>query len=172
MKHFTVNLLPVIFIGNTKLQFISTAFYSYCQANISVFLQCGLDKSSGVSCKFHMKRFWDMTGTYKMIKTCGLERFASTVSKLAPFTGQATGAAWHRRTISLPPLITLNIVYCSIIFNFPLIFQFYMLMNFSYLNFAPQNFNTQILPFKLMLTLQVHVQTWTRLVFQFHVNLS
>jgi len=42
----------------------------------------GLEKSTGVTCKFYMRRFWDMVGTYKMVCTSGFEKFAHSVGGL------------------------------------------------------------------------------------------
>jgi hypothetical protein len=42
----------------------------------------GLEKSTGVTCKFFMRRFWEMSGIYKMVTMVGYERFAHAIGGL------------------------------------------------------------------------------------------
>jgi hypothetical protein len=39
-----------------------------------------------VTCKIYLKRFWEMVGTYKMVRMLGFERFATAVGNYLAVT--------------------------------------------------------------------------------------
>lgn len=39
----------------------------------------GVEKNTGLTCKFFMRRFWDMIGTYNLVSYIGLDKFAVSV---------------------------------------------------------------------------------------------
>jgi len=53
---------------------------TFCRSGMTMM---GRDISSGVTCTFHMKRFWEQCGTYKMVRMVGFERFATSVGDMS-----------------------------------------------------------------------------------------
>ena len=43
--------------------------------------QTATEKKTGQTCVFHMKRFVDLSGTFKIVATLGMEKFASAMGK-------------------------------------------------------------------------------------------
>ena len=46
--------------------------------------QEGLDQKSGSACKFWLKRFVEMSGTYRMVSRSGFEKFAHAMGASSP----------------------------------------------------------------------------------------
>jgi hypothetical protein len=45
-------------------------------------LQKGFDKKTGSSCTFHLNRFVEISGTYKLVTVVGFEKFAQAMGEL------------------------------------------------------------------------------------------
>ena len=77
-----------------------------------------------MTCKFHLRRFWDMVGTYNLVSYLGFDKFATVIGKLS-FNSDVIGNnkvvsnLWCRiRFNAVPNACTIDIL-TNILFDGP-----------------------------------------------------